>query len=408
MRVPLCAVGLAAIIFAAFTPSAATAGTSAPASTAQALEQVWTVGADTAWAWTQGETTGSPQALELTTNGGKTWSNVTPPGLAKQTGDHFITGVYGLDASHAWVTYGSVNEGTPETITATADGGRHWTTVGKAPLPVFNGFLYNCSLDFVSPADGWCLSTPVYMTGEEAAIIYRTTDGGEKWQLVLTTGTSTTTPPGALPLAFDKNVQFSSPDLGWAVFGSAGPVTGPLYETINGGKTWLKRKVAAAPGELENGSGFSGQPVLAGGKGAVGYTINGGGTSPADATPADAAPGEKSVVYVTTDDGAQWHAVTPPGKATGWLVDAITPESWRLVAGDRVLATDNAGKTWRTIKSDVTFSPLFYSYDDPTPPTVNFTSGGTGWVVDTTAVSSTLWRTVNGGSTWHKVAVPAA
>jgi photosystem II stability/assembly factor-like uncharacterized protein len=404
MRVPLCAAGLAAAIFTAFTPSASTAGTAA--ATPQSLRQVWTISADTAWAWTEGETTGSPQALERTANGGKTWSDVTPPGLARQTGDHFITGVYALDASHAWVTYGSINEGTPETVVATSDGGSRWTTVGKAPLPVFNGSVYNCSLDFVTAADGWCLTTPVYMTGEEAPIVYRTTDGGKKWQLVLTTGTTTTTPPGSLPLALDKNVQFSTPELGWAVFGTVGAATAPLYETVNGGKTWLKRKVATAPGHLENGSGFSGQPVLAAGKGAVGYTIDGGGSATAGATPADAAPGEESVVYVTTDSGVQWHAVTPPGKATGWLVDAITPESWRLVAGDRILATGNAGKTWRTIKSDVTFTPLFFAYDDPTPPTVNFTSSQVGWVADTTGEGTTLWRTVDGGTTWHKVTVP--
>ncbi|MGH3166990.1 MAG: hypothetical protein ACRDN0_14025 [Trebonia sp.] len=73
------------------------------------------------------------------------------------------------------------------------------------------------------------------------------------------------------------------------------------------------------------------------------------------------------------------------------------------MSGDRVLATGNAGRTWRTIRSGVTFSPLFFAYDDPTPPTVDFVSARTGWIADTTAASTTLWRTTDGGGAWTKV-----
>lgn len=402
-------------IIGVVTPSAAnaqvTSAAGGGAASAQSLRQVWPAGADTAWAWTQGETLGSAQALDRTVNGGRTWSTVTPPGLSEQSGDHVITGFYALDATHAWATYGSIDEGTPQTITATSDGGRRWTTVATAPLPDFDGYLYNCGLDFVTPADGWCVSTPVSISDEEAVFVYRTTDGGRKWRLISST-TSEPPPSGALPLLNDKNIQFTGPETGWAVSDELGPVTASLYETLNGGRTWVRRAVAMAPGMLENGSAFSGLPVLAGAKGAVGYTID-GGSAPvsasavsASAGPDDAAPGEKTIVYVTTDNGASWHVVTPPGGPEGWLVDTITPRIWRLVDGDRILATDNAGKTWRTIKSGHTFTPLFYPYDEPTPPTVSFANSRTGWIADTTAVSTTLWRTTDGGSSWREITVP--
>jgi photosystem II stability/assembly factor-like uncharacterized protein len=161
----------------------------------------------------------------------------------------------------------------------------------------------------------------------------------------------------------------------------------PLYETTNGGKTWVKRKVTAPPGgPVDSGSGFTGQPLVSGRRGAVGYTISGRPL--------------KSLVYVSTDSGASWRPVTPPGQPEGWVADAISPSSWRLVDGDHILATDNGGKTWRTITSNVTFS-IYYAFDDPTPPVVDFATSQVGWIA-----STSLWRTTNGGKTWRRMAVP--
>jgi photosystem II stability/assembly factor-like uncharacterized protein len=149
--------------------------------------------------------------------------------------------------------------------------------------------------------------------------------------------------------------------------------------------------VTKASGDLDQGSGFSSQPLLEGEDGAVGYTIGG--------------PTKKSVVYVTNDGGADWRPVTPPGPPEGWLVDTITPLRWRLVNGDRILATDDGGKTWHTITTNVSFQ-LFYAYDSPTAPVVDFVTREVGWIVLETPVTTTLWRTTDGGSKWRRVAIP--
>jgi hypothetical protein len=390
----------AALAAAAAPGSAATAGTS-PVPGGQILQQAWTIGASVAWAWIHGENAGSPQGIELTVNGGKTWAHVTPPGLGIQTGDRFITGFYALDATHAWVTYGGIAENDRQTIAATSDGGRRWAAVSHEPPSPWNKAPSPCSLDFVTPADGWCQATPVVIYSYEAVYLYRTTDGGRQWKLVYHTHLSGATPAGSLPLAGDKNIQFTSPAVGWAVLDSYGKPTAPLYETLNSGKTWIKRAVANAPGPTDAGAAFAGQPLVTGGKGAVGYTMTGLTSSGPAHGPVDNGSGLKTVVYVTTDNGATWHPVTPPGTREGWVVDPITPVRWRLVQGDHILATDNAGRTWRTITSNVSFD-IYYAFYDPTPPVVNFATSQVGWIV----TSTSLWRTVNGGSTWHKVAVP--
>lgn len=388
--------GLIAFLLASASPGAIAANAASTTTGGQTVLQVWTIGASTAWAWTTGENTGSAQGVARTSDGGRRWREVTPPGLGIQTGDRYITGLFALDASHAWVTYGSIFSGTPQTIVSTSDGGRHWAIAGQAPLTTisFSGSTYNCGLDFVSPSVGWCETTPPFF-GSEAVYIYRTTDGGRNWKLVSDTPGPPPNPAGTLPWTGDKDTQFVTPRKGWTVFAEAGAVTAPLYESLDGGKTWVQRTVANAPVTFDGGSGFTGQPVVAGKAGAVGYTISG----------APEPPHEESVVYVTNDGGLRWHAVVPPGQREDWLVDTITPKIWRLVSGNRILATDNAGRTWHTIHSDVSFS-LFYAYDDPTAPVVNFTTPRTGWIVSTTSTGTSLWRTTDGGGVWRQITVP--
>jgi len=364
------------------TAAAATTATTAAATTVaagghgQSLRQVWLFRSTTVWAWTQA-LSGQAQGLERSTDGGQHWTDVTPPGMSEQVGDHFINGFFALDADNAWVVYGGIGSSAAQTVAATSDGGHHWTVVGRRPD------TYGCDLQFVSPSDGWCAAIGG-AAGSESVKLYRTEDGGTHWRVVSNTGPAGN-PPGSLPFGCDKDIQFASPNVGWAIFACAGGVA-PLYETTNGGATWVRRDVTAPSGSLEGGSGFAGSPVLAGANGAVGYTISG--------------PAPRTVVYVSTDAGASWHPLTPPGRAQAWLVDAMTPLVWRLFDGDRILATDNGGQSWREITSDVGFK-LYYTYDSPTPPVVDFVTDEVGWVV-----STSLWRTTDEGRTWRRLAVP--
>lgn len=375
-----------AVLAVSWAGSSAVAQDVPAAAAVQSLQQVWTIGASTAWAWTQGPVTGSAQALERTVNGGASWTTVTPAGLGIQKGDRYITGFFALDAEHAWVSYGSLANGATQTIDSTSDGGRRWTAVGDEPLTSISqsSYVYDCGLDFISPSDGWCQTTPAF-AGSEAVYLYHTTDGGKRWKLIYLTAAGTN-PRGGLPFGCDKEIQFTSPARGWAIFSCEGSLTAPLYETTDAGRTWIKKDVAKAPGTFDGGSGFAGLPLVACFRGAVGYTIAGRPL--------------KTVVYISTDGGAAWHPVTPPGPAQGWVVDAITPVSWRLVQGDHILATGNAGRTWHTITSNVTFD-IYYAYLNPTPPVVNFATAKIGWII-----STSLWRTTNGGSTWRRVPVP--
>jgi photosystem II stability/assembly factor-like uncharacterized protein len=366
-----------ALLLTLSMPVALAAAHSPAVGAMQSLRQAWPVSATTAWAWTGNLSGVGEQGISRTTNGGTTWKIVTPPGLRTQGGTHYINGLFALDAEHAWVTYGGPGQINRQTVTATGNGGHTWTVVGSQP----DGD--SCDLDFATPKIGWCAVITPYL-GNETVVLYRTTDDTKHWQVISRTGVGTN-PAGSLPYFGDKNIQFDTADVGWTIFAYPASVP-PLYQTTDGGKTWTDKHVSKASGALDEGSGFDGQPVVRGKDGAVGYTIDG--------------PAPKSLIYVSTDAGASWHPLTPPGPAEGWLVDCLTPSVWRLVNGTHVLATDNAGKTWSTIDANVSFS-LYYAYDSPTPPVVDFVTTRAGWVAGTA-----LWRTVDGGHMWKRMALP--
>ncbi len=372
----------------------ATAGTaqSATPGTGHSVQEAWVVGAASVWTWTQDETGpasgGGSQGIELSTDAGKRWADVTPAGLAVQGGKHWISGLFALNASDAWLTYGGLGDASIQTILGTTDGGRHWTPVGYKPHGDW------CSLQFVSPKLGWCPFIGA-AGGSATVTLYRTGDGGQHWQVVSRTPIGVEHRPGVLPYGGDKNIEFTSAAIGWA--GYETPIgTAALYETENAGGTWVARQVAPAP-ETRYGGDFAGTPMLEGDYGAVGYSVDGRNRT-------------STIVYVTSDGGLRWHAVIPPGPAEPWVVDTLTPRSWRLVHGDRILATDDAGHIWRTIVANHPFAPLFYPNSVPAEPVVDFITPDIGWVFQQnfTTGSSTLWRTVDGGRDWRQVNVRGA
>jgi photosystem II stability/assembly factor-like uncharacterized protein len=344
------------------------------------------------WAWTvDGAVGGTAQGLERSSDGGKTWSNVTPRGLNKGVGNRYIDSVFALDAHHAWVVYGGLHYDPKlrygfKKVLSTSDGGREWTVVGRRPTN------WGCQLQFVTPSVGWCPEIDAAM-GSAGVRLYRTEDGGKHWRLVSATTLGRNNPPGApastvgsLPIGCDKSIQFTNTSIGWALFNCLTNSV-PLYETTDGGTTWTRRGVSAPRGSHQGGAGFTGVPAFTGAKGAIAYNIEG--------------PGYETLIYVSSDAGALWRSVTPPGRPRLWLVDVMTPTSWTLVAGRHILRTDNAGRTWRSIVGNANFK---IRYD--CSGTVEFVTKNIGWISCNSSTGTSLWRTTNGGSSWRRIRVP--
>lgn len=283
---------------------------------------IWVVGATTVWAWW---TSGEAQGIERSNDAGHSWSNATPPELDKQLGDHFIKGFYALGAEHAWVTYGGVGSSARQTIASSSDGGRQWTVLGRSPS------AYGCELQFATPADGWCTVIGA-AAGSESVQIYRTEDGGRHWRSVYNNGPGGKTALGGLPFGCDKNVQFVNTTVGWAIFLCNGGLA-PLYETTDGGTTWVRRGVAAPSFPFIDG-GFADVPDLFGRTGAVGYTFHVGSSV------------RRSVVYVS-ERGCILARSRATGSACGvdsghHLTTNLATREWRPRACNRRRGADLA------------------------------------------------------------------
>ena len=351
----------------------------------QSLEKIWPVNGSTLWALTANATTltGGGQGLELTTNGGVSWTNATPPGLSRERGARLL-GAFALTAAQAWTDYGGFSGTAKRTLLYTGDAGRHWAKVGVLPAAF-------CVLQFVSRRDGTC-TEEVGAMGSMPNIIFRTSDGGATWRKIYDDNAEislpySSLPAGWLPFGCDKSIQFTSAARGWALFlCNAG--FAPIYETVDGGVSWTQR-IATQPSPLPVGGGeFSGVPVIEGSRGAVGYT-----------------GGSYSLVYATDDGGRSFHPVYPPGRRRQWSVDVVTPLKWRLAFRNVLLVTNDAGRSWTTFTNNAT-RPIARLRYAPTQPAVTLTANARGWLTWFAGDGNVLMRTINDGRTWKTITVP--
>jgi len=154
--------------------------------------------------------------------------------------------------------------------------------------------------------------------------------------------------------------------------------------------TWQQRPVVQPKSIPEGGGGFSGPPVFNGSNGAIPYVV-----------------GRDSLIYVTTNGGQSFHPVYPPGRPKPWMEDIVSSSIWRLWYGKTILATDNAGRTWFTVRSDTVLQTNAYGPGAPRGGIVQFGSTNGGWLtVNRYDPNSLLLRTTDGGRRWRKVVVP--
>lgn len=366
----------------AITPSAA--NTDSAILQGQSLTQIVPFGPKILWASTSNEAklTGGGQGIEISTNAGKTWSDVTPPGLNVDGSDRYMSEVYALSPTRAWVTYGNAGNG-PQTLETTSDAGRHWSRAGVLP-PI------SCSLQFITPQDGTCTVLGGAL-GSMFITIYRTTNGGEGWRKVFKNNSSTTSSTrGSIPFGCDKNIDFQSASKGLALFYCNGGSGAIIYGTSDGGATWLPRKLKPPQSVPVGGGGFTGPAVFSGSNGAIPYMV-----------------GRQSAVYVTSNGGESFRPVYPPGKPRPWAEDIVSPSEWQLTYGKEILATDNGGSSWYKIASGTVLQVTNYKKGSSPGGIVVFTDSTDGWFIENRYnADSTLLRTTNRGRSWHVVVVP--
>jgi photosystem II stability/assembly factor-like uncharacterized protein len=287
------------IAFALALPAAAAAHdrpprwVSAPTGSDQQFRGLDAVDRHTAWVG------GSNGAVLRTTDGGRTWQDVSPPG---STGLLFRD-VEAQDARRASVL--AIGEGDASRIYTTADGGRSWRLAFVNDDP--NAF-YDCMAMFPGGRYGLALSDPV---GGKFRIA-TTGDGGRSWHVL---------PNGGMPPAVTGEFAFaasgtclvtSGRDAWFATGGGAARV----FHSRDGGLDWT---VTAAPIPAADAGGvFS----LAFRNPWEGVMVGGDFTAPANGVRASG---------FTRDGGATWR---PGGDLSGYRsgVDWVSGARATLIA----------------------------------------------------------------------------
>lgn len=236
------------------------------------------------------------QQVQWSDDGGQSWRNITPAGVAQ------VEDVFFLDQQQGWVIGAPAGSDTLA-LWRTLDGGATWTLWPLAlELPAGQG-LSGAYLHFVDGQTGWIAGRLASSANFSLGALWATTDGGQSWQ-------ARTLPVGA-------PVTFADAQTGWTIGGPARP---QLYATYDGGHSWQA---------VEEGT----QPItLVGGRGRPEVLLQvQPGTVPADMT----------LVTWASSDEAWGHQVT--GSCQG---NKTAGEPVRCVSEATLWRTLDGGSTW--------------------------------------------------------------
>jgi photosystem II stability/assembly factor-like uncharacterized protein len=351
--------------------------------------------ASTGWALRWTVSPWSTQAGYLvparTTDGGRTWTSVTPPAARALLATPFAQVVLqALDGERAWlaVTPATTDSSPPHLteVFATADGGRTWTE--SAPLKVSAPASL---LSFADPEDGWLLANYGGSMNQDPVQLYRTTDGGLRWSLIAQTlpGPYGGTSSSGLPVYCDKvRFLFATASVGW-LSGGCFSLPDALLVSRDGGAHWASQALPVpASSCIPDECAVLGPQFV----GRTGFLVIG------------RAP-EAPYFLVSQDLGVTWQTEPlPPGAGKYPRVQFFSPLSGVLVSagpqgviGPVFYTTADGGRTWTAVRQGRSFAQLETTFDFVSPST------GFAWVSgggDTPVGPPAMDETTDSGRTW--------
>lgn len=338
---------------------------------------------------------GTPTLLIRTTDGARTWTDVTPPAarplLASPSASQVLVAT-GPGRAYLAVT-ASPNEyssaGSTTRVFATGDGGRTWTE--SAPVRAAG---YARQLSFADPRDGWLLVSEGAAMDRNPVQVYRTTDGGANWSLTAQSPPINSDSDIGIPVVCDKTgITFASAVAGWLTSACAVRLSGELLVSRDGGVTWGSDPLPVPSSACADGGCEVTGPQFIDGTAFLTVETDTGATD----------------LLVSRDLGQTWQYVPlPPGYAAAKYpypqVEFFDARRGVLVSagsqgtiGSVFYTTADGGQTWTAVPQGVHFTQPGAAIDFVSP------LAGFAWALagDTNSASPPpVYETTDSGRTW--------
>lgn len=336
---------------------------------------------------------GTPTLLARTTDGARTWTDVTPAvavGMLSTANATQVLDAVGPETAYLTVTVSS-NESQPGTtrVFCTSDGGLSWTE--SAPLTAEGAPR---ELSFTDPLHGWLLWDEGAAMGHDPVRVYRTTDGGSRWSLTAQSPAMNSNSSAGIPVGCDKTgITFASAGAGWMSSDCAVGLSGELLVSRDGGVTWAAARLPVPASVCAGTDCVLSGPEFTDGTGFLTVAAYNGATT----------------LLVTRDLGQTWQSVPlPSGYAYGRYpyprITFFDPEHGVLVSagsqgtiGAVFYTTSDGGQTWAAVPQGIHFTRNGAAID--------FVSqrAGFAWVLGGDAQGASpppVYETTDSGRTW--------
>ena len=343
--------------------------------------------------WAEGQTEQRPFLLR-TDDGGKSWTDISPPPLQSKLPAGVDLDEVGLafclqDAIHGWAACEKISDGktfTPE-LFSTEDGGRDWK-----PSPFKTSVGDVAGIQFVDREHGFIDVESDAAMGHTQKAVYRTTDGGKTWQIASETSRDQETPEALPRVGFGSGMIFRNAREGWANGSPRGDQTEFFFRTTDAGKTWQAQRFPWPKG-MEEGLAEYGLPKFFGvGKNEGVVSVHFEHHDPEQ---------NALVFYGTHDGGKHWQKTGAPAvdltKGLGPSeAFAAADHGWMLIDNE-LLATTDRGASWSKLETNLPLDKQEAEWE------IQFTSLTQGWILVDDAAhdsGSELLQTADGGHTW--------
>jgi photosystem II stability/assembly factor-like uncharacterized protein len=285
------------------------------------------------------------QLFTKTANGGNTW---TPGTVDMQNTNLGLSMIHGLDNSTAWAVGYPNGAGQTGGVWKTTDGGANWTRQNSATFN--NSASFTNVVHFWNANEGFCQGDPI--NGEFE--LYTTTDGGTNWTVV--PGANIPNPENANEFGYVRQIEVVGDNVWYTTS------TGRMYHSTDKGYNWVVYNT----------------PVLDFG-GAVTSTST-GNFSFSSATEGMIID-NNSVVYKTTNSGANWTTVATSGPIFTQGLCFIEGTNTAFSTGGGSSYSQDGGTTWSLIDTE---QHLYVDFTD-------LNTGWSGWF-NTDDTTGGMWK----------------